>query len=179
MANISPDDTVLGLLAIRPQHGYQLLDIFRDPSQLGCVWDLSVSQLYAVLKRLDTQGCIQGREITSPDAPTRTVYSVTERGQNRLHAWLHEPCPTASIRNVRVEFLSRLYVARLLNLPTLDIVQRQKSACRQKRHELILQRDTAAAGISFLALDLQIVQLDAILNWIDRCEVLPHDPEGS
>jgi len=54
MATITPDETILGLLAVRERHGYDLLDCFRDPSQLGEVWNLSTSQLYAVLKRLES-----------------------------------------------------------------------------------------------------------------------------
>jgi DNA-binding PadR family transcriptional regulator len=177
MPTITPDDTLLGLLACREQHGYQLLDVFRDPAQLGRVWSLSVSQLYAVLKRLDSLGCIQGQEVPSPDAPPRMVYALTRRGYDRLNAWLGEPEPSASIRNVRVEFLSRLYIARMLNLPTIDIVRRQKEACRRKRADLIAQRDAALPGVGYLALELQIVQYDAILNWIDRCEMSPQERE--
>lgn len=179
MATITPDDTLLGLLAFRPKHGYQLLDVFRDPAQLGCVWNLSASQLYAVLKRLDAQGYIQGEEVTTPDAPPRTEYSLTESGYERLKAWLNDPNPSPSVRRVRVEFLSRLFIARLLNLPTLDLIRWQKAACHQKRAELVAQRETAQPGIGFLALDLQIAQLDAILNWIDRCELTPRETEDS
>ena len=178
MPTITPDDTLLGLLAVRQQHGYQLLEVFRDPAQLGCVWNLSVSQLYAVLKRLDTQGYIQGHEQTTPDAPPRTEYSLTESGYVRLKAWLDERTPSASIRSVRVEFLSRLFVARLLNLPTLDLIRWQKATCRQKRVDLIAQRHKTSPGVGYLALDLQIAQLDAILNWIDRCELTPHVMEN-
>lgn len=174
---MTPDDTLLGLLAFRQQHGYQLLDVFHDPAQLGCVWNLSVSQLYAVLKRLDAKGYIWGQEVSSPDAPTRTEYALTESGRARLNEWLIQPHPSASIRSVRVEFLSRLFVARLLNLPTIDLIRRQKVTCYQKREDLIAQRETTQPGVGYLALDLQIAQLDAILNWIDRCELTPHDKE--
>lgn len=174
---MTPDDTFLGLLAYHEQHGYQLLDVFRDPSQLGCVWALSVSQLYAVLKRLDSQTYITGREVASQDAPTRTVYAISPLGADRLYTWLNEPSPSASIRNVRVEFLSRLYVARLLNQPTLSITRRQKEACRSKRDALVKQRNAMAGGIGFLSLDLQIEQLSTILEWIDRCELSPHSME--
>ena len=44
-----------GIVAARARHGYQLIDCFRDTAQLGRVWDLSTSQLYAVLKRLEAQ----------------------------------------------------------------------------------------------------------------------------
>src|SRR5689334_11085276 len=105
MSQLTPDDVLLGLLAVSPQHGYQLLETFRDPNQLGEVWHLSTSQLYAVLKRLETQGLIVGREVASTDAPTRTEYSLTEAGQRRVREWLDTE-PYASVRRVRVDFLS-------------------------------------------------------------------------
>lgn len=175
MQALTPDETILGLLSAHARHGYQLLDCFRDPAQLGSVWDLSTSQLYAVLKRLSQQGFIFGREIESEEAPTRTEYCVTDAGMARLEAWLHDEKPSASIRRVRVEFLSRLYVARLLNIPTIPIVKRQKHACFQKLDTLIAQRGVSEPGIGFLTLELLLAQLVAVLQWIDRCELVPKE----
>lgn len=173
MSQIVPDETILGLLAANPGHGYQLLECFRDPAQLGEVWHLSTSQLYAVLKRLEKAGFITGQEIPSPDAPARVQYRITQSGRQQLEGWLHEPQPSASVRRVRVEFLSRLYIARLLNIPTQPLVARQKKACQQQLAALIAQREAAAPGVGFLALELVIAQLQAILGWIDRCELMP------
>lgn len=175
MSLLTPDETILGLLAANARHGYELLECFRDPAQLGEVWNLSTSQLYAVLKRLDQQGLIAGRQIQSDSAPTRTEYCLSDAGIERLKSWLDEPQPSASIRRVRVDFLSRLYVARLLNVPTMPIVQRQKFACQTMREELVIQRGQSKPGIGYLALDLVIAQLDAVLLWIDRCELVPKD----
>ena len=173
MSSIAPDETILGLLAIRARHGYELRDCFRDPSQLGEVWNLSTSQLYAVLKRLESQSLIEGQEVFVPDAPNRTDYELTPAGEARLQAWLHEPYPSASIHHVRVEFLSRLYVARLLDVPTLSIVERQKVACLNKKAQLLESLRQAAPGIGRLTLELVIGQIDVILQWLDRCELTP------
>jgi DNA-binding PadR family transcriptional regulator len=170
MFALTPDEIILGLLAARARHGYQLLECFHDPAQLGSVWDLSTSQLYNVLKRLAQQGLVVGHAIESPAAPTRTEYCLTDAGRARLEAWLHEEHPSASIRRIRVEFLSRLFVARLLNIPTIPIVKHQKLACRQRLEQLTLQREQAAPGMGFLTLELMIAQLSAVLQWIDRCE---------
>jgi DNA-binding PadR family transcriptional regulator len=177
MQALTPDETVLGLLAARARHGYQLLECFHDPAQLGSVWDLSTSQLYNVLKRLEQQGYVMGQHIESPDAPTRTEYCLTATGRARLEAWLHNEQPTASIRRIRVEFLSRLFVARLLNIPTIPIVKYQKLACRKRLAQLMSQREQAAAGIGFLTLELVIAQLSAVLQWIDRCELVPKEED--
>lgn len=175
MSQLTPDETLLGLLAAEARHGYQLLEVFNNPAQLGRVWRLSTSQLYAVLKRLATQGLIVGQEITSSDAPTRTEYVLTGVGYQRLEHWLHEAQPPASIRRVRVEFLSRLYIARLLNVPTIPIVQRQKAVCEAELHATTKLLEQAVPGIEYLALDLMIAQLQAVLEWIDRCELVPKD----
>lgn len=175
MSILTPDETILGLLAADARHGYELLECFRDPVQLGEVWNLSTSQLYAVLKRLDQQGLITGEQVQSENAPTRTEYHLTDAGAERLKAWLDEPLPAASIRRVRVDFLSRLYIARLLNVPTIPIVRRQKTACLIMREELVIQRDQSRPGIGYLALELVIGQLDAVLLWIDHCELVPKD----
>ena len=179
MDALTPDETLLGLLAAEARHGYQLIACFRDPAQLGYVWQLSTSQLYAVLKRLDAQGLISGQAIESGDAPTRIEYTLTPAGIRRLEAWLSDSAPPASVRRVRVEFLSRLYIARLLNVPTLDIVRQQQASCAQRRAERRAERDQAAPGVGRLALELEIVQLDAILNWIDRCELTPREDDVS
>lgn len=169
----SPDAVLLGLLANRPSHGYQLLEVFHDPAQLGQVWNMSTSQLYAVLKRLEGKGLITGVPVQPPDAPTRIEYRLTDAGRACLDAWLHELRPTASIRRVRVDFLSRLYIARLLGVPTAAIVQAQRAACEDQLAELLGQQATAAPGIGFLALEFMIAQLRTVLQWIDRCEVVP------
>ncbi|HLY27568.1 MAG TPA: PadR family transcriptional regulator [Aggregatilineales bacterium] len=173
MSSIAPDETILGLLAIRARHGYELLDCFRDPSQLGEVWKLSTSQLYAVLKRLEAQGFIEGQEVFAADAPTRTDYDLTATGEAQLQAWLHDSLPSPSIHRVRVEFLSRLYIARLLDIPTLPIVQHQKATCLQKKAELLDCLQTAEPGIGRLTLELVLGQIEVILQWLDRCELTP------
>ncbi|MBC7814184.1 MAG: helix-turn-helix transcriptional regulator [Burkholderiales bacterium] len=176
MAELTPDETLLGLLAANANYGYQLLNCFRDPTQLGRVWNMSNSQVYAVLKRLQQKGLITGREVTAPDAPARTEYCLTEAGVYRLDAWLDAE-PSASIHFVRVEFASRLYIARLLNLPTLEIVRRQKETCHSLRDNLSAERANAEPGLDWLMLDAEIELLDAMLRWLDRCELIPNDAE--
>jgi len=175
MNSLTPDETILGLLAAEARHGYELLECFRDPAQLGEVWNLSTSQIYAVLKRLEREGLISGCQIESENAPPRMEYNLTPQGTERLRAWLEESQPSASIRRVRVEFLSRLYIARLLNIPTIPIVQRQKTACHKQLVDVSAARDRAAPGVGYLALELSVAQLTTVLQWIERCELVPKD----
>lgn len=170
MSRLSPDDVLLGLLAARPSHGYQLLEHFRIPGQLGLVWHMSTSQLYAILKRLESGDFVTGREVASDDAPPRTEYQLTGIGRDRLDTWLHEPSPSASTRRIRTEFLSRLYIAHLLDVPIDPIIQRQKATCQQRKNSLIATQTEIAPSIGCLSLDLLVAELEVILQWIDRCE---------
>lgn len=170
MRKLTPDDTLLGLLAADSQHGYQLLETFRDPQQLGRVWYVSTSQLYAVLKRLEQQGLIAGHQVACADAPTRTEYALTEAGQARLRAWLDEPNPSPSLRRIRVEFLSRLYIAGLLGDAAGPIIARQRAACERRLEGLREKRAETAQGVGDLALEMVIAQLEAILGWLGACD---------
>lgn len=154
-----------------PQHGYQLLETFQNPSALGRVWKLSTSQLYAVLKRLHERGFIRGEEALSADAPPRTVYHITLSGQAHMQAWLDEARPSPSVRRVRVECLSRLYVARLLDVSIPDILQHQKTTCEHKYQQLIAQRQPNDSSTGSLALELEIAQMEAILGWITQMQM--------
>ena len=172
MLKLTPDDTLLGLLAAHSQHGYQLLEVFRDPDRLGRVWYVSTSQLYAVLKRLEQQGLIAGTQIACADAPPRTEYTLTDAGRARLDAWLDEPSPSPSLRRIRVEFLSRLYIAGLLGRPAGPIIARQRAACQRRLDGLRARREQPPQRVGDLALEMVRAQLEAIVEWLDLCEAV-------
>ncbi|MBZ0286170.1 MAG: PadR family transcriptional regulator [Anaerolineae bacterium] len=178
MSALTPDETILGLLAAQAQHGYQLLETFSDPARLGNVWNLSTSQLYAVLKRLERQGWILGCEQDSENAPPRVEFTITDAGRSHLHNWLHDPHPSPSIRRIRVEFMSRLYVAQLLREPIQPIIACQRAACQAERARILHLQENSPPGMGWLASDMVIAQLDAVLQWIDRCEMALYSPEN-
>lgn len=173
MSVLTPDETLLGLIAVQNCHGYELIETFRNPSELGDVWKMSTSQIYAVLKRLESQRLIVGQVVTQTTAPERKEYTLTAAGQQRLDRWLHDPQPSASIRRIRVEFLSRLYIARRLGIPTIPIVVRQRATCEAERHRIAEELAARESGIGYLAQALVLSQLDAVLDWLYRCELVP------
>lgn len=166
MSKLSPDNVVLGLLEAESCHGYQLLEHFRDPAQLGRIWSLSTSQLYATLKRLERTELLDGREEASEDAPIRTVYWLTDCGRERLHAWLNAAKPSASTRHIRTEFLSRLYIARLLQQPTRQIIDAQRAACEAQYEHLLMRRGSLPDGAGYLSIDLRAREMAVIMDWL-------------
>ncbi len=172
-----PDDLLLGLLASRPQHGYELLASFEIPSELGRVWTMSHSQVYAVLKRLELRGLVRGRSVRGQDAPDRVVYGVTAAGRRKLEGWLEDAAPSASVRSIRVVFISKLYVAERLGRPLDPIIDRQTAACLDRLRALEATRGEAVSVTEQRSLDFVIGQLKAAIIWLDRLRV-PDAAEG-
>jgi len=170
MSHISPDEVILGLLAGRKSHGYQLLEYFHDNAPLGEVWSLSTSQLYTILKRLEHREEIDGCEFFPTDAPPRTEYWLTPTGQQRFSTWMYDGFPSASTRHIRTEFLSRLFLACQLKISVTPIIDAQRSSVVGRRQQLIAQRSQTARGIQYLSIDLMISELDVILEWLERCK---------
>jgi DNA-binding PadR family transcriptional regulator len=167
----TPDETILGILAANPQHGYQLLEHFNQPEKLGRVWSMSTSQVYAVLKRLEAEDLVVGEIVVVKDAPARTEYTITLQGRHHLDAWLTDPSPSPSIRRVRIDFLSKLYVANLLGVPANHIIQYQRESCQALKGE-IEERKTASGSTATDALlaDFVLGQLQAAIDWLDELE---------
>ena len=156
------------MLQAKPAHGYELLERFRSPAHLGRIWTMSTSQLYAVLKRLEEDGAVVGQEVEVPDAPARVEYTVTPKGTQRLEAWLYEPNPSTSIHRIRVMFLSRVYVARLLTLDLNPLIAHQERVCRKQRQQIQAERGKASSAMERLTLDFVNGQLEAALAWLNE-----------
>jgi DNA-binding PadR family transcriptional regulator len=60
---------------------------------VGFIWSPARSQLYAVLKRLASDGLIEGRRVEQDDRPDKRVFRITAAGRTALRAWLDEPHP--------------------------------------------------------------------------------------
>jgi len=170
MKRLVPDEVILGLLQYQPAHGYELLSWFTSCEYLGRIWSMSTSQIYAVLKRLEDQDAIAGQEVPTPDAPTRKEFSITKKGEKSLHAWLNDAKPSASIHRIRVEFISRLFIAELLGLSKQLIIQHQKAACEGVLEKIKKQKLLTESPTEVLTLNFVIGQLESALNWLANCE---------
>ena len=77
---------VLGLLAWAGESsGYELHK--RAARSVGFIWAPARSQLYAVLKRLDAEGLVDGRRVAQSDRPDKRLFSLTEAGRSALASW--------------------------------------------------------------------------------------------
>lgn len=118
---------VLGLLAERPRHGYDVATELRPGTPLGDVWTLSRQVVYRALARLEALELADAaRREPGAAAPPRTVYEPTEAGSAALATWL--VVPVRHLREVRSELLVKLLLGRRLEVDPAPLVAAQREA---------------------------------------------------
>jgi PadR family transcriptional regulator, regulatory protein AphA len=165
---LSPEYALLGFLAKKTSHGYELHQ--RISAELGQVWHVSLSQVYNILNRLEGQGFIEGVIEEQDKLPARQMYHLTGSGRQRLETWLNTPTGS-SVRAIRVEFVTRLYFASMLGEEKpFQLVQAQLKETRSglKRLEQELAETPSSQVFNRLGLDLRLRQLEAVLSWLQQ-----------
>ena len=117
-AEMPAEHAILGLLVLDEGtgHGYDLARHFGDGQPLADVIRLEPGMLYHHLKKLAKTGWVTSTTEPQGNRPPRLVYKITPDGRKELKRWLQEP--VARTREIRLEFLVKLYFARRLD-PTL------------------------------------------------------------
>jgi len=155
-------ELVLSLLRRGPAHGY---DVKRDHD--GWFPDgrpLAYGQVYATLSRLERQGLVTVQETRSGGGPQRTVYALTEPGEQRVEAWLAEPANVAS--SSADEIVRKTVVALRSGGDPGPFLGRQRAAHLRRMRELT--EGTADDDlVARLARDHLVAHLDADLRWLD------------
>jgi PadR family transcriptional regulator, regulatory protein AphA len=165
---LSPEYALLGFLAQKTSHGYELHQ--RMSAELGQVWHVSLSQIYNILNRLEVQGFIEGVIEEQDKLPARQMYHLTGSGRQRLETWLNTPTGS-SVRAIRVEFVTRLYFASMLGEhKTSHLIQAQLKETRSglKRLEQEMAETPTSQVFNRLGLDLRQRQLIAVLDWLKQ-----------
>jgi PadR family transcriptional regulator, regulatory protein AphA len=165
---LTPENALLGFLALEPAHGYELHR--RLTQELGALWHASLGHVYNVLKRMEAQRLIAGKLTRASNYPPQRTFTLTAAGWSTLQAWLRKPC-TSSARAIRLEFLARLYFAqRLDHARAGDMLNEQRAAVVEATEQLAhMSADaTAAPDFARLAVALRLAQSRAMLTWIDE-----------
>ncbi len=165
----SPEFALLGFLYLEPCHGYELHQ--RLQRELGYIWSVSQAQTYNVLKKLEAQGFIKSRVIAQEKLPARNQLSLTRTGRSRFQHWLKAPGGT-SVRTIRLEFITRLYFARITGiLDVQEMIDLQVADVRTNLRQLEgdLIEMPLAETYNRLGLEYQILQRKSILDWLDSC----------
>ena len=109
----STEYTLLGLIARSghdgPVHGYDLQRHLAD-SSLSHVIRVESGMMYHYLKKLAARGLITAEIASQEGRPARHLPTLTETGRAALDEWSADP--VATTREIRLEFLLKLWFAR-------------------------------------------------------------------
>ena len=157
------EQALLGFLMQGPAHGYALHE--RAESELGRIWYMGMSNVYATLKDLETLGRVESR-LDDEGYPPRRVYAVTDAGRRSFLAWIREP--VLAMRDIRVEFLAKLYFHHTLKLKGIGpLLDAQRKACRERLRELGKAPSPQDDGFDRLVTDFRRRRIEACLDWLN------------
>lgn len=173
------EHAILGLLALSETgagHGYDLARQFSPEAQLGNVVRLEPGMVYHHLKKLERLGWVTVVPDAAPGRTARRLFAISAAGQSELERWLSEP--VAHTREIRLDFLVKLYLAFLLD-PSLAVrlVEEQRERCFRLAETLASRLQGAgddkragegAARFGEMVLDMRLAQTRAALAWLDR-----------
>lgn len=158
---------LLGLLLDRPSHGYDLYQRFTDPAGLGQVWHLGMSQMYADLKTLEERGWVGSRTQQQDTRPAKRIFTLTPAGRTAFLEWMARP--SRGLREMRVEFIARLYFAgRTTDSDVGTLISREEKTLRQELIELRRAMPPPLDSNAFVRVvhSFRISQIEAALAWL-------------
>jgi len=172
---------LLGLLAQRPGHGYELYSTLLSIVGGQENWDLKPAQIYTTLARLENSGLIRQAGLNKDSGPEKRVYAITSKGKQEVTHWFREGVPEDHVRD---EFFIKLMIALALDeVDAVEIIRIQRNTLYQQLHNVTTQRQNAKPGqdmARLLMLDKTVMHLEADLRWLEmieaRLEEVAHQP---
>jgi DNA-binding PadR family transcriptional regulator len=170
---MSVRNAILGLLAQKPRHGYELRAVFEAVVGGNANWDVKPAQIYTTLDRLEEAGLVErASDLGEGEEPSRRVYSLTPQGDQVLHAWFEHGVATEHQRD---EFFVKLMVALASGEADPErLIQTQRALLYQELHAATTQRDEYDPQrelAQILLTDKAIMHLEADLRWLEMIEV--------
>ena len=155
---------VLGGLLQGKAHGY---DVYRDLKEsLGSVHRLGRSQVYGLLSRLERDGLIEHERVEQEGVPDKKVFSLTDEGRSLLTRWIQTP--VGSVRDLRVEFLTKLYFAGLES-PRVErsLLDAQIAVCRERFESIEARLSASRNRIQQHAFQFRLAMVRASMAWLE------------
>lgn len=169
-APLSLEYMLLGFAAQGPVHGYDLHKKLSTQGGISSIWHIKQSQLYALLDKLESLGLLRAEAAPGTVYAPRKEYHLTDAGRQAFEEWLVSPVTHA--REMRQEFLARLYFARQAGTDSAQrLIEAQYAECFTWRQSLLGQLDNNSGEEAFQRVvdEYRLNQIEAILLWLDQC----------
>ncbi|MGV8907652.1 MAG: PadR family transcriptional regulator [Propionicimonas sp.] len=159
---MSLPQTLLGLLAPTPSHGYDLKHSYDE--HFGRDKPVSYTQVYAALARLLNNGMVEVAGIEQGEGPERKRYALTEAGVTQLSTWLDAPEEPALY--LQSTLYTKVVLALLSGRSATDVLDVQRG--EHLRLMRVLTRRKAGADLATqLVCDHALFHLEADLRWLE------------
>jgi DNA-binding PadR family transcriptional regulator len=162
-------EVLLGLLAIEPMSGYDLGLTIRKT--VGHFWNESYGQIYPNLKKMAKDGLVSCKAERQKGKPDRRIYSITEKGRERLSKWLEVPPQPEIPRN---EMLLKLFFGKQVSPQVLigyvEQMTKERRALlevleRAEREEIDKNQQYPEAAYWRMAAHFGQMEMRAHLRW--------------
>jgi PadR family transcriptional regulator AphA len=164
---VSPENALLGILMTGPKHGYELHGYMS--ARMNEFWQLSMSQIYALLKRLEQEGCIISRKERQENRPAKKIFSLTQTGKRRFLSWVQSP--VHHVRDFRIEFMAKLFFISELQLDLGDsLIDRQIDLLEEKLGGIEGSKEEITDPFERLLFSFKTAQSSAVLKWLHECK---------
>jgi DNA-binding PadR family transcriptional regulator len=161
-SQISPEPALLGFLQEGPLHGYDLHK--QVVANLGAVWRLGQSQMYAILKDFEAEGWLKTVSVPQSGRPARKMLELTPAGKRAFDAWMNQTAH--GLREFRVDFFARLFFARAAGRPALQTFLTQQLRTTRTEYDSLNHAGTASEFGEVVS-GFRRAQLEAMMEWLD------------
>jgi DNA-binding PadR family transcriptional regulator len=170
-------EVLLGLLTVEPMSGYDLGQAIRD--SIGHFWNESYGQIYPNLKKLQASGFVASKLEKQKGKPDRRIFSITQKGRERLQTWLAvEPQPEIP----RNELLLKLFFGAQAGPETLiayvEQMAKQQSAflqqLKQAQKEIAKSQQYPDAPYWKIAARFGEFEMEAHIKWAQETSAELH-----
>jgi DNA-binding PadR family transcriptional regulator len=168
---VSVRNAILGLLAQRPRHGYELRAAFEALVGGRELWDVKPAQVYATLSRLHESGLVEDEGSAQEGGPEKRIYGLTASGREELNRWF---ASGVEGEHQHDEFFIKLMLSiQDENADPYQVIQAQRSELYRELHAFTKRRnesDPKSALAQIFLVDKMIMHLEADLKWLDLIE---------
>ncbi|MEP7215324.1 MAG: PadR family transcriptional regulator [Anaerolineaceae bacterium] len=152
----------LGLLALRPMHGYEMICYIGNEG-LDAICPLEQSTLYTYLRNVESRGLVTWTEERVGLRPPRKTYVLSDAGRVLINEWLRRPVDR--MREVRSEFLLKLFFLDLLDKAALSaLLKAQTAAC--ERYLVDVREHAQPTSFGTLVALSKTSAAEATLSWL-------------
>jgi DNA-binding PadR family transcriptional regulator len=160
---------ILGALMSGQKHGYELMQFLA--SALEATWQVSTSQLYVLLKRLERQGWLGSRAEPQLDRPSKRVFYITPEGRSKFLEWVKQP--VHHVRDLRMEFLCKLFFLDHLALQGGNrLVDAQVGVLQELLKKIQEDPRKDESGFMKVLYGFKARSVECMLRWLKQ-EVVP------